>query len=293
MTVSDHAAPFLDSAWAKLQRAKHHEHCLGDLLDDYNRAQQLAVGRHIEPSTGRVVFKLENPLGEPPSNIAMIIGDTLFNYRSALDHLMQALIVQSGSVPNTRTQFPIFKDVEHFRSNGKSQMKGAHPTIAAIIRLQQKFANLYPVEADCLWQLHRLHNIDKHKSCHRLSIICEGVFSDREPSPLLNLGLEADRDPSVQFCTTGSLPIVGETLATFPGKYSNVPFVAHFQITFVGDEVANGSIVRYVVGNIGTTVESIVEQFTSLFFNYDSSALGRLYRPFHKDIEALRDVLSN
>lgn len=88
MTVSDHAAPFLDSAWAKLHRAKHHEHCLRNLLDDYNKAQQLAVGKHIETSTGRVVFKLEGPLSEPSTDIPMIIGDTLFNYRSALDHLM-------------------------------------------------------------------------------------------------------------------------------------------------------------------------------------------------------------
>ena len=284
--------PFhLDSAWAKLKRANDHKSTLLEAIDAYSGSQQGAVGRHIECMTDNLIFKLDRPLEKLPVDIAMMIGDALFNYRSALDHLMQALIVQSGSEPNSRTQFPIFEKSERFLSDGKHQMRGTLPVIAAIVELQQKFHNIYPASGDRLWKLHRLHNLDKHQCLHHLSVVCAGVFASVDSSQLAQLGLEADRDPDVDFIAPDHQLRTGVTLATFPGTYKMIPFTVSFEPSFAAGDIASGEMVREVVGGIGDTVNNIIDQFTRLFFDFDSSALGRLYRPFHKQIDVIQGIL--
>ena len=283
--------PYLYSARSKLERGNQHRACLRKAIDSYSCQQQGNVGRYTQSSTGNDIFKLDRSLEEPPPNMAVTIGDALFNYRSALDHLMQALVVHSGSEPNSRTQFPIFEQSERFHHGGKDQMKGTHPVIAAIIELQQKFTNVYPSDGDNLWKLHRLHNLDKHQRCHQLTVVCEGVLSSRCNPDLSRLGQRADRDPDLKSITPQCPLRTGVILATVPKKYAIVPFTAQFELAFAGGEIGSREMVRYVIGGIAGTVESIIDQFTRLFFDYDSSALGRLYKPLHKEIDALRGIL--
>ena len=72
--------------------------------------------REIEAETGDVLIKLGKcqPI---PEDFPLIIGDTLQNLRTALDHLVWQLILSNGGTPNVNSAFPISKSAQHYKSD--------------------------------------------------------------------------------------------------------------------------------------------------------------------------------
>jgi hypothetical protein len=103
----------------------------------------------------------------------LIVGEIMFNLRSALDHLVYQLHVRrfDGDVPadiEKKSQFPIFDCAAKFRDNGLAYIQALDKPERETIRLLQPYdtreEGLYVRER--LGDLHALHNIDKHRQLH-------------------------------------------------------------------------------------------------------------------------------
>jgi hypothetical protein len=116
-------------------------------------------------------------LGELPEIKAewpLIIGEILFDLRSALDHLAFQLCVRQlgGDLPpniEKASQFPIFDSASKFRGRGLAYIK----TLAEQEREAIRFLQPYDTRDDgwrfvraSLNDLHALHIIDKHRQLH-------------------------------------------------------------------------------------------------------------------------------
>jgi hypothetical protein len=269
----------LENTWAKHERAKLHHKEIHDLIDSYSLAQRKCVGIHLQQGTGDLVYRLDRPLGAPPTQLRTIIGDVLFNYRSTLEYLMGELWKLSSSEPNKGTQFPIFDDAGSFndKRRGRRMHEGVTSLIRAIIEVSQPYSNVYPGANEDLRTLNELHAIDKHH--HLLDGMAgfyDGTYSVRRGRDIL-----AWREIADKLCMNRGTKEVGSTLAIVPSKFSLLELAPSFEIEF-GDSmpIVAGQPVRGTIDCIGTTVEDIVDQFERLFFFNDPSTLGRLYHGF-------------
>lgn len=270
----------LNSSWAKLRQGHLHRSRLNRAIDNFSRSQLRLIRDYIKPDTGERVYQLEAPLDDPPARVLPIIGDALFNYRAALDHLMWALVIISEDKPDNQTQFPIFKDKTAFDDHrqGGRMLKGVNPLIRQIIECYQPYHNAYGYEGELLWELSRLNNIDKHRHLHVVTGQYEGAFNRDE------CDLQAWRDIQDKLFLNIGRVEAGAILAEIPRQYAHIKFVPTFELAFSEtSEFVPGNRVRGEIVGIGCTVESILDQFERLFFFKDSSALGRLWHYFYSD----------
>jgi hypothetical protein len=111
---------------------------------------------------------------EPPLRLSAIVGDCLYTLRSSLDHLAWQLASLNGPPPSG-TEFPIFTDCGAYhrlsrgkpaRGSGLYKTRGIAPAEQALIEQSQPYNRPSDPEADPLWILHSLCNIDKHRVLH-------------------------------------------------------------------------------------------------------------------------------
>ena len=103
-----------------------------------------------------------------PDRLSVIIGDCLFNLRSALDHLAMAL----GEAHTPRmsddqirgSEFPIFHKQAMNAKTEREKLGAIAPAAADLIKSLQPLHRRKDYELDPLWQLHELNRIDKHRS---------------------------------------------------------------------------------------------------------------------------------
>jgi hypothetical protein len=133
------------SYFAKLRRAEHHLRELGDAIDTYadSHPYTFEILSDRRPTTGRLKFTSypEN------TDIPIIAADAIYNIRSALDHLMAALVPANRE---RKVYFPILFDgvwedpppgenqgATRDRERWATYVKGAHPQAVAILRTMQ------------------------------------------------------------------------------------------------------------------------------------------------------------
>jgi hypothetical protein len=148
--------------YSKVNRANRHIDELHSVIRRYIDTSPYKIGRKTDPQTGEVVYYL---LEAPPipEEMALIAGDVLQNLRSALDHLAWALVETNGCRPNERTCFPIMEGKPLTRDDKNRfdrKIEGMGQEAKDIIRS----LNPYKGGNDDLWLLHRLNNIDKHRT---------------------------------------------------------------------------------------------------------------------------------
>lgn len=106
---------------------------------------------------------------EPPLRLSAIVGDCLYTLRSSLDQLAWQLASLNGPPPSG-TEFPIFTDCGAYhrlsrgkpaRGSGLYKTRGIAPAEQALIEQSQPYNRPSDPEADPLWILHSLCNIDK------------------------------------------------------------------------------------------------------------------------------------
>src|SRR5262249_17836336 len=125
----------------------------------------------FDPNRSLNIVKI-TPTGFPDVILPILIGDCLFNMRSALDHLAFALVTkQYGTFPPENIargiEFPIFHDETKYSGRERDRRIGLiHPDAQAIIdRLQPCHAG-NDFRSHFLWQLNELCNMDKHRWLH-------------------------------------------------------------------------------------------------------------------------------
>jgi hypothetical protein len=197
------------------------------LLSDLTESIGSALSEHpqrfafdSEPQDGEYVMRVfDVPVID--TEWRLVIGEILYNLRSALDQLAWQLIILAGKQPNERTQFPI-RDTPF---NDAGDLVGAelrptihHAGIRAAVEEVQPYRGVqgepHPFNLSPLWKLHRLNIIDKH----RLLLVVASVFSWDEmwygwndsygtnPRIRVNLGPLKDSAPVAWFTFNGDPP---------------------------------------------------------------------------------------
>src|ERR1700683_2196431 len=161
--------PSLQGVDLKISRAKSH-------LSDLERTIKGAF------DSERYQFRFEydakatkhplwvDPFPLIPPEWSVIIGEILFNLRSALDHLAYQLVILDKGTPTDQTKFPVREspfDIKGKPISINSQLPIKDPKILAALEECQPYTGpdgeIYPPDENFLWLLHRLNIIDKHR----------------------------------------------------------------------------------------------------------------------------------
>ena len=155
----------LAGSMLKLDRAREQVNVLSAEIGAFLDRKPYVSFIDINDESREIVFGIE-VREQPNPMFCIIIGEILHNLRSCLDHALWQLVIHDGGTPHNRTGFPIYLSDKGFDSeiNRKSGMlKGLRTDSVAKIKELQPFMtgenSLSP-----LWQLHKLHNFDKHRT---------------------------------------------------------------------------------------------------------------------------------
>ena len=185
-TMSD-----LDGVWAKIGRAEELiESAMGEIRDFLNvHSDKIVVRRDADRLVDRYIWNMTDP---PPDHVALLVGDSLHNLRSSLDHLVWALSEQRGQTiakrDARRISFPILTNPDNWDKISAVKLQYVDPAAQAIIETLQPYNQtlqpLLPYEAnveigtdyDPLAVLHRWDIIDKHRTLHTMTLHALGGF---------------------------------------------------------------------------------------------------------------------
>lgn len=143
----------------KVERAREHLVSLSTEVREYLDSKPYAVGAKRDPDSRRLIYFVAG-VRPAPLKLSALMGDTIHNLRSTLDHLAYQLVwVGTGKSPSSQVSFPIGDDRPKYLEKCRRQLKGATP--AAIATLDG--LNPYKGGNDELWRLHKLNNVDKHR----------------------------------------------------------------------------------------------------------------------------------
>ena len=257
----------LESAWMKVDRANAHFNRLKAEIEAFGDGQFDRIGVYLDRQTGEKIYRLDRPTEEAPPKLSPIIGDALFGYRSALDHLIWALVLVSGNTPDETTEFPIFWHRSRFTSSRRVQAisKSVTPEIYAAIKREQPFEG--SPGGLLLWRLHNLHNVDKHRHFNLVTSFYWGALTHPRD-------IQIWRAISDRLMTNFGRVEQGTELARIPREYVDVDFYPTFAIAFGDETAAPGEPVEQVVGGIDDLVHNILDQYERAFFFNDPTALG-------------------
>lgn len=158
----------------KLNRAEEHLHAIKDLVDEFARSDFYeSVTKPHRKERGVLVVRARN-VRQPPPEISLLVGECVFNFRSALDQI--AFAMASGytkPLPKSfakSSAFPIYNNGPQYRGRGgppaSRKIRGmSRRGRAAIERLQPYHRRKNP-RLRALWRLEELSNIDKHRLIH-------------------------------------------------------------------------------------------------------------------------------
>ncbi len=155
--------PYLAGPRLKLNRAKEHLNSLNDLLQPFAQSERERVTQEFNQETSCQEFWLD-PTPSPPE-WGPLIGDVLYNSRSALDHLANQLA--GGDINDRETFWPIFCDPGQFSRKGEPFIQGMPDDAQTFVKESQPYARGHKLPRnDVLAVLNRLSNADKHRHLH-------------------------------------------------------------------------------------------------------------------------------
>jgi hypothetical protein len=137
---------------AKIIRAQEHLDSITDLVKPFEHCQC----RIFPKADSDDLWIIDLP--EPSLALSVVVGDFLFNMRSALDYIVRAL---SSAEWGRKIMFPLCTTRGLFDQQvGKGALSGVPIPIQALVEGLQP----YPERHNPLGVLNKLHNIDKHRA---------------------------------------------------------------------------------------------------------------------------------
>ena len=156
-----------DALIHKLDRAEQHiEHLEREVEAFLSKAPDRNIVDYDAETEKAFRSFHQNRLVHPA--LSIIAGETIYQIRSCLDHLVCALVLKDGGSPDYRTQFPIFrfkptKNDEIARYN--RQVKGIQRSpVLALIEGRQPYHRGSDRDTHWLTVLKTLSNTDKHRA---------------------------------------------------------------------------------------------------------------------------------
>lgn len=231
----------------KLQRREHLD-TFDELAEPFIAAETSRITRRYDAESSVVLFELQP--APTPREWGPIIGDALFNCRSALDQFANVL---AGGDPNDRvTAFPVCVSEAMFsRARTRRELSRMSPDAVALVGEAQPYRSKrtnHP-EYDELWVLHELCNTDKHRALHLTSLGFGGA-TDRGEIQIagLNFGLMS--------ATIGTIPLAAVRVSN---RDEDVPL--SFQL-----EVAFADVLRWKMPvGVGRFFEDVIKAIRGVF----------------------------
>lgn len=162
-----------DEVYLKIQRADKHISELHAELDAFKATTPYAIDTKRDADTGEHVAFIVSakPL---PERLPLIAGDVIQNLYSALDYLAWQLVIANGKVPTSKTAFPIAKNIPTTKdeiARYEGQVNGMRDDAKNIIKGLKPFRG----QGNSFWRLHKLNNINKHRSFITLGFNTQSV----------------------------------------------------------------------------------------------------------------------
>jgi len=198
--LSRHPDLVLRSARAKIERVKtvlagmsSEARYLAGLQDD-------EVVIELDPARTRYAFYIDGLIPAPPE-WPVVIGEILFNLRSALDHVAYALAAHQAGDDFTdkmaaQSEFPIYTAPERFRANAH-KIAGLSAETKELIERVQPFPGRTAASAradidevpEYLGLLHDLNRVEKHRLPPIVSrVLSGGSWLSGWPEPIFREG---------------------------------------------------------------------------------------------------------
>ena len=184
----------LGGAWEKLHRAREHRQALTDEIREiipydprYSRLGAYTIRMECEREGNEYTFYADEGPGLDTTRCALIVGDALFNLRSALDHIVFQLHVRhyKGNIPagiEKLSAFPICKtrrkkDTSQWSEIGRLSQR--HRRAIEFLQPYNTRNDKYRWVRLALHDINALNVIDKHR---RLHVIRTAVTSFAVPN---------------------------------------------------------------------------------------------------------------
>lgn len=261
----------LDDARVKLARATHHSKALGTEIQVWTTRQGERPPFEIRFEENDAVNQLIFLIGrvDPlPSMWSLIVGDAIFNYRSALDYAAWQMVA-AGTNPNPGPKveegiaFPIQMHEARFPEMVRRRLPGIRPDHLAVVKRHQPYS-LGPDAAKHPLQV--LSNLSRHDK-HRGIVIVSAKnlnYSGRirrlvgwRPGPIVVPPKDA---PMIIKAGTELLRISGEPIPPFPHLEVDMDFEGATQVAF-----ETGTIVMNALEQFAEAVTTILSELTPLF----------------------------
>ena len=156
----------MESVDAKIARAKEHLHVFDRDAKSYmEKARPRFIRKtNLAQTEHWLSFYVEDPF--PPIELSAIVGDCLYNLRSALDCLVCGLVrTRNHSSSCAGRQFPIFTESAEYLAARRSYLRGVpKPARTLIDGLQPWCRPEGTRHLDPLWILNELCRRDKHRA---------------------------------------------------------------------------------------------------------------------------------
>ena len=155
---------WMESVDAKMARANEHRESLYAEAGVFFEATKRNFILKSNGQEAWLVHYVEDSF--PPIRLGVLLGECVFNMRSALDNLVCGLVRTKDSNANcSRTQFPICMTEKSWKDNWKRDLDGVEPAAQRMIKdLQPCFRMPSSPENDHLSVLNVLCNSDKHRA---------------------------------------------------------------------------------------------------------------------------------
>ena len=254
---------------AKLCRAEQQIQMIIDEADTLRMKVKQGIVRDVCDDDEQVwIYRDETP--DVPVRWSILIGEILYNMRSALDHLVWQLVLNNEQTPGRNNKFPIAKSYQDWQREKIRTLKGASQRHQAMIGYLQPFTggiNL-PFDVSRLKLLDDLGNIEKHRHLVVAVIASNGI----EPMTLeLNQSELDDLDTRPPFKGTAFNAKIekGKVLARF--NNAGTPLCPSFRVDvrLAGEaqHLAKGVSVSVVLTRCLDTVKGSVAFLTTSMGN--------------------------
>lgn len=153
----------LDSPLTKYNRANEHVQTLRRHLSPLHDLDSYVIASDIEDKTGYQIRRFDH-VPPMPDGLDVLVGETLYNFRSSLDNLLWQLVLSERNTPSTRSEFPIFNDLARYQAEKVGKLQGVSNAVHTIIDGLQPCNSTGPNDYwRFLWELQILNNTDKHR----------------------------------------------------------------------------------------------------------------------------------
>ncbi len=162
---------------AKLLRAEHQISWITDESHKLCADIQQSIVREVHEDIDKQVWVYRGEMRRPPVEWSIIVGEILYNLRSALDHLVWQLVLANGQNPGRHNEFPIVLNHESWGQTRGRALKGVSQRHEAMIGFLQPYNAGIGIQFDIgmLKVLNDLGNKEKHRHLVLAMIVSRGI----------------------------------------------------------------------------------------------------------------------